>query len=158
MKSVLLVLLLIGAPLAQSAESPAATFYIQLIRGSDLDAPPEPQAKLIGAKLGRRLHDVFKWKNYWEIKRETVTLKTGAKVRKRMSPQREVEIAWPDSQNMMISLYTDGKLTRKRQQSIDTAFYIAGGDRDASDCWFIIVRRDNPDGADAGQGLSTTKP
>jgi hypothetical protein len=156
MKSILLVLLLMGAPLAKCADAPAATFYIQLIRGSDLDAAPSPQAKLIGPKLDRRLHDVFKWKNYWEIKRETVTLKTGAAIRKQMSPQREVEIAWTSSRDVVISLYTDGKLTRKRQQSIDTAFYIAGGNKDASDCWFIVVRRENPD--DPGEGLSATKP
>ena len=68
-----------------------------------------------------------------------------------MSPQREVEIAWAGPRDMTISLYTDGKLTRKREQAIDTTFYIAGGDRDAADSWFIIVRRDNPDD---GQSLS----
>ena len=158
MKRLLLVLLLIGAPLAKGADKSAATFYVQLVRGSDQDAPPAPQARLIGPKLGHRLHDVFKWKNYWEIKRETVTLKTGDKIRRRMSQQREVEIAWPSSREMTVSLYTDGKLTRKRQQSIDTAFYIAGGDKDVSECWFIIVRRDNPDAAEPGPGPGSTRP
>jgi hypothetical protein len=152
MKRFLLALLLIGAPLAQGAEVPTVTFYVQLIHGSDVDSPPAPQARLIGPKLDRRLHDVFKWKYYWEIKHEIVTLKTGATVRKRMTAHREIEIAWPGPRDMTVSIYTDGKLTRKREQSIDTAFYIAGGDSDAAQCWFIVVRRDNPD---ATQGLSS---
>jgi hypothetical protein len=136
---------LIGAPLAQGADASGVTFYVQLIRGSDVDAPPAPQARLIGPKLDHRLHDVFKWKNYWEIKREVITLKTGAKIRKRMTANREIEIAWPSSRDMTVSIYTDGKMTRKREQSVDTAFYIAGGDSDATQSWFIVVRRDNPE-------------
>ena len=107
-----------------------------------------PQARLIGPKLDRRLHDVFKWKNYWEIKRATVSVKTGDKTRTRISKEREVEIALTGPQNMQVSIYANGKLTRKRQQSIDAAFYIAGGDNnDAAQSWFIVVRRDNPDAA-----------
>jgi hypothetical protein len=150
-----LALLLIGGPLLRAADAPAVTFFVQLIRGSDEDSPPAPQARLIGARLDHRLHDVFRWKNYWEIKRETVALKTGVKVRKRMSAQRDVEIAWPSARDMTISIYTDGKLTHKQTQSIDTAFCIAGGDRDVSQPWFIIVRRDNPDaGQDSGSKLA----
>jgi hypothetical protein len=144
----LLALLVLGAPMVRATDAPAVTFYVQLIRGSDEVAPPAPQAHLVGPKLDRRLHDVFRWKNYWEIKRETVTLNSGAKVRKRLAAQREVEIAWLGPKDMTVSIFTDGKLTRKRQQSIDTAFCIAGGDSDATQSWFIVVRRDNPDASD----------
>lgn len=143
-----------GATLARGADVPAVTFYVQLVRGSDVDSPPTPDARLIGAKLDHRLHDVFKWKNYWEVKREIVTVKTGDKVRKRMSKEREVEIALSGSRDMMVSIYAQGKLTRKRQQSIDTVFYIAGG-ADAAEPWFIVVRRDNPDASsDSGTKLA----
>lgn len=152
MKPLLIALLMIGAPLAYGADAPGMTYYIQLIRGSDQDAPPDPQAHAIGTRLDHKLHDIFKWKNYWEVKRETVTLTSGSKVRKAMSAQREVEIDWTHPRNMTISLYTDGKLTRKRQQSVETKFYIAGGDKEGADCWFIIIRKDNPD---ASQDFST---
>ena len=127
------------------ADVPAVTFYVQLVRGSDVDAPQAPKARSIGPKLDRRLHDIFKWKNYWEIKREIVTLNAGTKIRKQMTAQRQVEISWPGSRDMVVSIYANGKLTRKRTQSVDAAFYIAGGDNDISQPWFIIVRRDNPD-------------
>lgn len=145
----MLMLAALAVP-ARGADVSSATYYIQLVRGSDLESTPTPHAKLIGPKLDRRLHDCFKWKNYWEINRQTVTLKTGAKVRQRISPQREVEISWPTPGNVVISLYNKGKLTRKREQPVDTGFYIAGGDTDADECWFVIVRRDNPDSDPVG--------
>jgi hypothetical protein len=145
MKPFLLALLLIGAPAVKAADVAPITFYIQLIRGSDQDTPPLPDAHLIGDKLNRRLHDIFKWKNYWEVKREAVTLKQGMGVRKKMSPERDVEITWTGDKNMVVSIYTNGKVTRKRQQSTENTFYIAGGDNDATESWFIIVRRDNPE-------------
>jgi hypothetical protein len=152
MKRVLWVLaaLMVGTSLGRSAAVPAFTFYVQLVRGSDNQAPPSPEAQLIGDKLGQRLHGVFKWKNYWEIKREAVTIKPGEKVRKQMSAQEEVEIEIPATgpRTMTVSIYSNGKLTRKRTQSIETEFYIAGGDKDATQPWFIVVRRDNPQPVD----------
>jgi hypothetical protein len=145
MKRLILTLLLSAAPLTWGANVPAVTFYVQLIRGSDQDSPPLPTARSIGPKLDRKLHDIFKWKNYWEVKREVVTVKAGSKVRKQISAQRQVEISWPGSKDMMVSIYAQGKLTRKRTQSIDAGFYITGGDNDSSQSWFIVVRRDNPD-------------
>jgi hypothetical protein len=137
-----------GAPMSRGADTSPVNFYIQLVCGSDADAPPAAQARLVGPKLNHRLHDVFRWKNYWEISHEAVSLKIGGTVRRRVTPDRDVEIAWPTGQKMTISIYTNGKLTRKRDQSIDAAFYIAGGDSNASESWFIIVRRDNPEAAE----------
>jgi len=141
----MLLVLMLGVAVGRSAGAPGVTFYVQLVRGSDEGAPPTPDAQLIGAKLGHRLHGVFKWKNYWEIKREAVTLKSGEKVRKRMSAQKEVEIALADTRDMTVSIYSAGKLTRTRKQPIQTSFYIAGGDKEGAQSWFIVVRRDNPE-------------
>jgi hypothetical protein len=152
MKRFLIALLLCSAPMARGANGPAVTFYVQLVRGSDADSRPASQARAIGPKLDHRLHEVFRWRNYWEVKREVLNVKPGAKVRRRITPQREVEITMPDACDMVVSIYADGKLTRKRTQPIDAAFYIAGGDMDVAQPWFIVVRRDNPD---ADQKLAT---
>src|SRR5208282_929970 len=109
--ALVLVLLLGGTGLTASAQDHPSTFYVQLIRGTDTEAPPEPRARLVGPELNHRLH-VFKWKNYWEIARRTVVLKPGAKSRQRLTPQREVEIALTSPQDMTVSIYTAGQLTR----------------------------------------------
>ena len=149
-------MLLAGAPFAHGAAVQPVTYYLQLVRGSDSEAPPSPQARAIGQKLDQRLRNIFRWKNYWEIKRETATIRSGAAVRTKLSADREVEIAWHTPHAVTVSIYTHGKVTRRRTQSIDTAFSIAGGDSDASQSWFIIVRRDNPDGSPTTTGLAAT--
>jgi hypothetical protein len=156
--ALMLVALIFSAAEAQCAAPVPLTFYVQFVRGTDKDAAPAPNAQLIGAKLRARLDGVFKWKNYWEIKRETVNLKTSQTTRKRMSAQQEVEIALLSPLEMTVSIYSNGKLTRKRKQPIDTAFYIAGGDRDNTQSWFIVVRRDNPAAPEVGGAAVTATP
>jgi hypothetical protein len=146
----LLVLFLIGSAVlkASGTQDQAVTFYVQLIRGSDADTPPSPEARLVGPALDQRLR-VFKWRNYWEIGHRTVVLKPGSKNRQRLTPQREVEIALSSPQDMTVSIYNEGKLSRRRKQAANTAFFITGGDRDNTESWFIVVRRDNPEIAQA---------
>ena len=122
-----MVALLAGASLAKAASSDGVTLYLQLIQGTDAETPPAAGATLVGDSLGRRLQ-MFRWKNYWEVKRQTVQLTAGSKIRRQMTSQRDVEIAWTAPGNLTVSIYLDGKLTRKRAQPVDTAFYIAGGD------------------------------
>jgi len=141
----LLVLLMLPF-LAAGADKSGVTFYLQLIRGTEDDKPPAPEARLAGTEVSRRLQ-MFKWKNYWEMAHRTVVLEEGGKTRQRMSPKREVEIQLSASHEVTFCIYTDGKLTRRRKQSLDTPFYIAGGDKDATESWFIVVRRDKPAGA-----------
>jgi hypothetical protein len=141
------LLLLLALPfLAAGADTSGVTFYLQLIRGTEDDKPPTSEAKLAGPEVSRRLQ-MFKWKNYWEMARRTVVLQEGGKTRQKMSAQREVEIELNAPHDVTFCIYADGKLTRRRKQPLDTPFYIAGGDKDATQSWFIVVRRDKPAGA-----------
>jgi hypothetical protein len=141
--------LLAGAHPTASASAEGITVYVQLIQGTDADTPPSTGATLVGDALSRRLQ-MFRWKNYWELKRQTVQLTTGAKIRRHVTRQHDVEISLPTPTDMTVSIYLDGKLTRKRVQPVETAFYIAGGDNDEqTQSWFIVVRRDKPPNAAA---------
>jgi hypothetical protein len=141
---VLLAFLLLGPGCRPASDEPGLTFHLQLIRGSDQDTPPTSDAKPTGPKLRGRLHSVFKWKNYWELKRDSVVVKPGQKVRKRMSPEREVEIELWDSQRMAVRIFLNGKLTRSRTQPAEGAFDVVGGEKGQDQSWFIVVRRDAP--------------
>src|SRR5208283_1180085 len=94
-----LLLMLLVLPFSARAEKQGVTFYLQLIRGTDNDQPPTPDAKRVGSELTRRL-EMFKWKNYWEISRCAVVIEPGGKSRQRMSSRREVEIALTPAQQM----------------------------------------------------------
>jgi hypothetical protein len=153
-----MVIVLLGPAAARSAETPTVTFYVQLVHGSDDDTPPAPEARLIGTDLGRRLHGVFRWKNYWEIKRQCITLSAGKAVRARMSSDREVEIQLPKPEEMIVCIYVDGKLVRRRQQAVQTRFYITGGDNEGTESWFIVVRKDKPGNGDTVENRNMLWP
>jgi hypothetical protein len=142
-----LFLLLLLPHTSRGADKAGVTFYLQLIRGTDDDKPPVPEAILIGPALSHRLH-MFKWKNYWDVAHRSVEVASGQKTRQRMSPQREVEVSLTSPKEMTISIFADGKLSRRRVQPLETNFYIAGGDKDGEQAWFIVVRRDKPQGAE----------
>jgi hypothetical protein len=141
---VLCALLLAGPGCQPTTEAPALTFYLQLIRGNDQESPPTADAKPVGPRLNERLHSVWRWTHYWEIKRHSIVVKPGQKVRKRMSPEREVEVELRDSQTMAAYVYLKGKSARSRTQPVEGAFYVAGGDKGQNESWFIVVRRDQP--------------
>jgi hypothetical protein len=149
-----IVLLAISPIVRAETRNDGFTFYVQLIQGTDTESPPAAGATLIGDALGQRLH-MFKWKNYWELKRQTVHLNIGDKTRQRLTKNRDVEIALPTADNMTVCIYLKGKLTRKRTQRVKTAFYIAGGEKDEAQSWFIVVRHDKPQNAPATEAKSS---
>ena len=157
MRRVLVVLLLAGVVGGDAfaadtgtvarAEAPApsrTTFYLQLIRGNSESTAPAPGAKLIGPKLSQKLSPVFKWSNYWEIKRDSVDLEVGKSVRKKLSAEREVEVELLKTQDVAVRVIRNGKPTRETRQGAANAFVICGGDKEEDQSWFIVVRRDNP--------------
>ena len=139
---VLLACLMLGTGCHPSGQQ--VGLYLQLVRGTDQDAPPEPQALPAGPTLDERLHSVFKWKYYWEIKRDAIALREGQHARRRMSPDREVEVELLNPQRMAVRIYEQGNLIRSRRQPVESAFCVAGGSRGEDQSWFIVVRRDRP--------------
>ena len=53
----------------RAEDAQKVTFHVQLIRGADSDKPDDPSWKAIGPKLNKNLRTVFRWTNYWEVKR-----------------------------------------------------------------------------------------
>jgi len=140
----LVFLALASVSTAQAGDAQKVTFYVQLIRGSDSDKPDDPACKPVGAKLGKTLRGVFRWKNYCEVKRETVTLSKDKVARLHLTREREVELKLLDPPNTQIRLYHKGQLTRCSHQPINEHMCVLGGDSTGGDPWFVVVRRDKP--------------
>lgn len=133
-----------GVGMALAVEGPNQTFYLQLVHGSNSEQPPTPQAKKIGPRLGQKLHAVFQWKAYWEVKRATVTVASGGKARTRLTADREVELRLVGDKQMEIQVFHNGKPMRSERQAATTPFWIVGGNAGEHQCWFIVVRQDRP--------------
>lgn len=144
MKTVIGFLLLFGVHAACLAENKAETFYTQLIRGSDQEMPPDAKWKPVGPKLSKQFGPQFRWKNYWEVNRQSVSILPGKKARLRLNSQREIEIEVRNAEESEIRLFHDGKLVRKSRQALECKMTIMGGGADKIESWFIVVRRDKP--------------
>jgi hypothetical protein len=140
----LLVLALTSVTTVGAADAQKVTFYVQLIRGSDADKPEDPACKPVGPKLGKMLRGVFRWKNYCEVKRETVSLSKDKVARVLLTKEREVELKLLEPPNTQIRLFHKGQLTRCSRQPINEHLCVLGGDSTTGDPWFVVVRRDKP--------------
>ena len=140
----LLFLAMFGSDAIQAADAPKLTFHVQLIRGSDSDTPDNPAWRPVGARLDKNLHGVFRWKNYWEVKREAVTLSKDKVARLHLARERDVELKLLDPPNTRIRLYRNGELIRCSHQPIGEHMSILGGESKTGECWFVVVRRDKP--------------
>jgi hypothetical protein len=141
----LLTCLLVFCPRsALGAEDKPMSCYLQLVRGNDDATPPTPDAKPVGPVLDKKLRAVFKWQHFWELKREKVSLKTGEKVRRCMSAEREVELERTTAAQTTIRVFRNGKPTVVEKQAAEAPFSVIGGDKDGDQSWFIVVRRGEP--------------
>ncbi len=144
MKTVLGVMLFLGVSAACLADPPPLTFYTQLVRASDSDQPKESSWKPVGPKLSRQFCPKFRWKNYWEVDRQTVSVRPGKVTRVRLNAGRDIEIELRGQDESEIRLFTNGVLTRRSRQPIHSSMSIMGGGRENDDSWFVVVRRDKP--------------
>ena len=90
----MVILMVAGLALASEARADegVATFYVQLIRGTDTEQAPVPGAKSVGPKLAGTFRPVFKCKGFWEINRQQVAVSPGKVKRVQLGNGREAEI------------------------------------------------------------------
>ena len=141
---ILLVLLLAMAGCRPAAKNSSETFYVQLVQGSNKDVPPTEVATPAGEKLQASLNRTFRWKHYWELKRDSMVVPRGEAVRRTLSSERTVQIELLDAKEMKVRVYSAGALVRCRRQPVANAFCVSGGNCANGDGWFVVVRRDKP--------------
>ena len=142
----MVILMLAGLALAREAgaDEGAATFYVQLIRGTETDQAPVPGAKSVGPKLAGTFRPVFKCKGFWEIKREQVAVSPGKVKRVQLGNGREAEIDLSAAKERKVAAFQDGKLVDRTSSPHGEGMTIIGGSREDKSVWFIVVRRDKP--------------
>jgi hypothetical protein len=142
----MVILMVAGLGLASEARADegAATFYVQLIRGTDTDQAPVPGAKSVGAKLAGTFRPVFKCKGFWEIKRQQVAVLPGKVKRVQLGNGREAEIDLSAAKERKVAAFQDGKLVDRTSVPHGEGMTIIGGSREDKSVWFIVVRRDKP--------------
>lgn len=117
----------------------------QLIWGTDGEKPAGKELKELDAVTRKKLKDVFKWKNYYEVNQQTFKVAASAKNRIRMSPKCEVEVenfgGSAASPLVEVFLYGEGKLVVRKKQilKVGELLVLAGDDKNDT-AWFVILR------------------
>jgi hypothetical protein len=140
---ILMLAALALAPVARAGQG-SATFYVQLVRGTDTDRPPAPGCKCVGRKLTGTFGPVFRCKSYWEMDRQQVALAPGQRGHVRFVNGREAEIDLSHPRERRVAAFQNGRLVDRTISPAGDAMTIIGGSRDARSVWFIVVRRDKP--------------
>ena len=158
------LLLLIGIALLSSrvfagqSEGTAADckLKVQLIWGTDEAKPEDKNLKEIDPKLADKLRRVFKWKNYFEVTNQNLTLPSQMSKTISMSPKCKLELkrvegeARKNEEGIIVKLFGEGKLRTTNKIPIKLLqqgeySILAGDDKDKQDdAWFVVLSRGNP--------------
>jgi hypothetical protein len=131
------------AALTSAAEKPLV-YYVQLIRCSDQERAPEPGSRRVGPKLAERFQCVFRCKSYWEIGQEKLEVMPNRSARVRLHNGRDVEIDLKQPGKRRVATFYKGRLIDRTVEPASENMTLIGGDRDQTNHWFIVVRRDKP--------------
>jgi len=126
------------------ADASPTTFYVQLVRGNNETVPPAPGDKRVGIKVSLELHGIYRWRSYWEIARQEVTLPATGKTLVRLNKDRAVEIDLTTPGKRKVTAFENDKEVAITTRPVGTAWTVIGGERDRKTSWFIVVRRDKP--------------
>jgi hypothetical protein len=144
MKSVLGFLLAFSVPLMAGPENASVTFWVQLVNANQAASVQPANWKPIGPELNKRLADVFRWREYYEVARQEVQVEPGKIAKAKLASEREVAISFKSPTELEVRLYRDGQLIRKAQRNLHQKLTIMGGDGNEREAWFVVVRRDKP--------------
>jgi hypothetical protein len=141
-RNLLLVIATLACSLVLSqADEKEIQLLAQLIWGTDQDKPSKSEIQEVSPALREKLRKVFRWKNYFEVRRQTISLPKQANQRVRISPKCELEFSYTGEKCMIeVKLYGEGKLVvQKRQALIRGEPIVLAGDDKNDTAWFVII-------------------
>ena len=112
----------------------------QLVWGTNNEKPDDPKLKEVDPSVAEKLRKVFKWKNYFEVKRQNFTVMVGAPKKVEMSDSCKIEVQNLGGSSIEVKLYGKGKLAVRKTQKINPSelLVLAGDDKDDT-AWFVVL-------------------
>ena len=129
---------------------------VQLIWGTDESKPKDKNLKEIDPKLADKLHRVFKWKNYFEVTNQNLTLPHQVSRTVSMSSKCKLELkridgeAKKSEEAIIVKLYGEGNLVTTKRLPLKLFqqgeySILAGDDKDKQDdAWFVVLSKSSP--------------
>ncbi len=119
---------------------------VQLVWGTDMSQPKATKYEPLDPLFQKKLARVFKWKNYFRIHEQKLTLSPAdGQKRVKLSSKCEIEFRHADDSTLEIKLFGEGRWTKTVRQAIKALeqgelAVLAGDDKDNySDAWFVVI-------------------
>lgn len=138
---IVLLLTFVSAQLGAASTPIEPRVQAVLVWGTDEANPTGKNLKEVDAKLRDRLANVFKWKNYFEVNRQTAPLPSAAKMQTlKLSDECSVEVKLLPDNVAEVKLMGKGKalVTRRHSLAKSDALVLAGDDKNKT-AWFVVL-------------------
>ena len=111
-----------------------------LVWGTDEAKPTGKNLKEVDAKLGEKLGNIFKWKNYFEVSRQTASVPLAKAQSLKLSDDCSVEVKILPDNVAEVKLMGKGKaiVTRRHSFAKPDALVLAGDDKNKT-AWFVVL-------------------
>ena len=133
----ILLLVLVSPVPIQAAE---LKLELKLIWGTNDGTSPDPKHKPVDQATAHKLRQVFKWKNYFLINRQTATIASRSTRNIELSDKCSLEITELQGPSVEVTLIGEGRRVNKttRHLAKGECFTIGGEDKNGS-AWFVLV-------------------
>ena len=112
----------------------------KLIWGSNGSKPKNPNVKAVDRETADKLRGVFKWKDYYEVRRTNFTVAAGATTKVNMSRKCDVQVQNLGKFKVEVELFGEGKMLVQKRQTIKAGeLLVLAGDDKNDTAWFVIL-------------------
>lgn len=112
----------------------------QLIWGTNEEKPAGKGLKDIDPALRKKLRSIFKWKNYFEVNRQSIVVADRGAGKARLSDKCVIEVEHFGNQDVEVKLFGRGKLVGRLRETLSrTKSMVLAGDDKRDTAWFVVV-------------------
>ena len=137
----ILTAVLLGCWSQAATNPPELKLQAQLVWGTNGAKPDDPKLKEVDSEVTEKLRAVFRWKNYFEVNRQTFSVPASSSKTARMSEQCEIEVHNPGDGAIEVKLHGQGKMVVKKTQKIKAGeLLVFAGDDKNDTAWFVVLK------------------
>ena len=123
---------------AQST-APEMKLQVQLVWATD-EQSPDPLHKELAGGLAKKFASTYRWKKYFEVNNQIISIPVNTTKKLTLSPQCAVEVKYLGGSKVEVTLEGKGKKLVKVCDVIKpTEPLIIAGDGENSTAWFVVI-------------------
>jgi hypothetical protein len=130
------------AVLTVAASAAERKMEARLVWGTNSEKSPDANHKKLDGDLAKKLGEMpLKWKNFFEVNRQTFSINGEKYTSVVMSKKCTIEVKDKGANNVTVKLYGEGKQANRVDKPLPKGEVLTiGGDAKDNNAWFVIVR------------------